>query len=368
MRENPFKKATKLHTKLRMALSGPSGSGKTYSALSIAKYLAEDGPIAVIDTEKERAKLYSDIFTFDHVALISYEPQNYIEMIKAAEQFGYKVLVIDSLSHCWFGKNGLLEFVDMKAASKTENKFTAWRYATPLYNQLIDTMLGCNMHLIVTMRSKTDYVMEEYNENNHRRSKIRKVGLQPVMRDGIEYEFDITGDMDMENNLIVDKTRCSELRGKVFHEPGQDIATIVLNWLKEEKLSNNLVNDEHLQQSELDSSNRNTLIKEIKELIPQAHTTMAKLLDQIMRVFHKSSIDELTTAEINSVAEGLRNEANSCSSLKFLIGEALKEEATHSSQPIRELDLSGKPKKELKAIHENLENRLIDLRKQPAVA
>ena len=36
-----------------------------------------------------------------------------------------------------------------------------------------------------------------------------KVGLAPVQRDGLEYEFDLVCSMDEENDLLVDKTRCS---------------------------------------------------------------------------------------------------------------------------------------------------------------
>jgi ATP-dependent protease Clp ATPase subunit len=50
--ELQFRKAVKHGAKLRLAVCGPSGSGKTYTLLKLATELG--GPIAVVDTERER--------------------------------------------------------------------------------------------------------------------------------------------------------------------------------------------------------------------------------------------------------------------------------------------------------------------------
>src|SRR5262245_23418069 len=106
---NPFVKATKTQAKLRMALYGPAGSGKTWTALALAIGLAKGGKIALLDTEHTSAVKYADKFDFDTLALESFHPQKYMDAIQAAEQAGYAVLVIDSLSHAWSGKDGALE-------------------------------------------------------------------------------------------------------------------------------------------------------------------------------------------------------------------------------------------------------------------
>src|SRR5690606_13664649 len=98
-----FRKATKQQSRLRMALIGPSGSGKTYTALRIGSHLGDR--IAVIDTERGSASKYADKFEFDVMELDSFHPQKYIDGIKAAEAEGYDVLIIDSLSHAWMGKD-----------------------------------------------------------------------------------------------------------------------------------------------------------------------------------------------------------------------------------------------------------------------
>jgi len=225
-----FRKATKKEAKLRMALIGPSGSGKTYTGLLLARALAEGGKIAVIDTERGSASKYADMVEFDVLEPDSFHPQVYIDAIREAEQAGYSVLLIDSLSHAWTGKDGALELVD-RAAKKTKSgsTFHAWREVTPLHNALVDAMIGCKLHLIATMRAKTEYVSEA---DERGKTRIRKLGLAPVQRDGLEYEFDIVADLDLDNTLIVSKSRCPGLTGAVIQKPtGEEVAAILREWL-----------------------------------------------------------------------------------------------------------------------------------------
>lgn len=224
-----FKKATKAQAKLRLGLVGPSGSGKTYTALQLATHLVPGGRVAVIDTERGSASKYADLFEFDVIEPDTFSPKVYVEAIQAAERAGYDVLVIDSLSHAWMGKDGALELVDAAAKrSRSANSFAAWRDVTPLHNEMIDAILGARLHVIATLRAKTEYVIEE----DARGKKVpRKVGMQPVQRDGLEYEFDVVGDMDHDNNFIVGKTRCTALAGAAIHKPGADLAATLRAWL-----------------------------------------------------------------------------------------------------------------------------------------
>lgn len=222
-----FQKAVKYGALLRLALIGTSGSGKTYSALAIATGLGL--PIAFIDTERGSARKYADLFDFDVLELDSFSVDNFIAAINAAEKGGYRVLVIDSLSHAWSGKDGILEFVDMETAkSRAKNAYTSgWRAATPKHNQLVDAILGCKMHVIACMRSKSEYVMEEVNG----KKVPRKVGLQPVQREGMEYEFDVLGDLDQDHNLVISKSRCAAIDNMLFPKPGAEFAAILNEWL-----------------------------------------------------------------------------------------------------------------------------------------
>lgn len=229
-----FQKATRKQVKARIALAGPTGSGKSYTALVTATALAKayNTKIAVIDTEKGSASLYSDIFDFDVVELISYSVENYLDAMHDAADAGYGVLVIDSLSHAWAGKDGLLEFVDKEAArSSSKNSYMAWRNATPLHNQLVDGMLMYPGHIIVTMRSKTAYEMQK--DESTGKIKPVKIGMQPIQRDGIEYEFTITGDMDLDHTLIISKSRAASLADKVYRKPGREWTENLIAWLQE---------------------------------------------------------------------------------------------------------------------------------------
>jgi hypothetical protein len=221
-----FQKATKKQSRARIGLCGPAGSGKTYTGLLLATNLGQR--VAVIDTERGSASKYADEFQFDVVELDYFDPRRYVEAIRAAEQAGYDVCLIDSLSHAWNAEGGVLQLVDQ---AEMRQKFTkGWREATPIHNQLVNAMLQSRMHIIATMRAKTEYVVEKDRNGN---SVPRKIGLAPIQRDGMEYEFDIMADLDWDNNLIVTKTRCRALAGKTINKPGSDVARIVNDWLSD---------------------------------------------------------------------------------------------------------------------------------------
>jgi hypothetical protein len=223
-----FRKAIKRDAKLRLAVCGPSGSGKTYTLLNVATEVG--GPIAVVDTEHGSASKYADIFDFDVLELDSYDPARLIAIIDDVVKKGYRVLCVDSLSHFWIGKDGELDKVDRAARRMhTPNSFAAWKEVTPLHNALIDKIVSSPLHILASMRAKTEWVIDRDERTG--KTAPRKVGLAPVMRDGIEYEFDVCGDMDQENTLVITKTRCPKLAGGVFTKPGKELAELLKEWL-----------------------------------------------------------------------------------------------------------------------------------------
>ena len=227
-----FTKAVKAEAKARIAVTGPSGSGKTYSALMWATTLAEGGKIAVIDTERDSAKLYADRFDFDSLTMSApYHPNRLIEALKAAETEGYACVVIDSLTHFYNGQGGLLELVDQAGAAAKGNSFAGWKVATPIQQQMVDAILNFNGHIIATMRSKTEWTLERDERTG--RTAPKKVGLAPQQRDGIEYEFTLVVEMDTDHRTIIGKTRCESLADKVFApNKGVEGAQEFLTWLK----------------------------------------------------------------------------------------------------------------------------------------
>jgi len=228
--DNPFLKAVKVQALLRLALTGPSGSGKTYTALLLATTLIPDAKVAVIDTERGSASKYADLFDFDVVELSEFNPAVYVRALECAQEHGYNVVVMDTISHAWAGTGGVLEIVDNVAAkSKNPNKFAAWNEGTKVQNKFIDAILDCPMHVIATMRSKMDHVQETNTKTG--KMEVRKVGMAPIQRDGIEYEFDVVADMQIDNTMIVTKSRCPQLHEKVIAKPDAKVSTVLRTWL-----------------------------------------------------------------------------------------------------------------------------------------
>lgn len=223
-----FQKAVRQVAKLRLALSGPSGSGKTYSALLIASGIVPIEKVAVVDTENGSANLYANLGTYSVLTLHPpYTPKKYIEAIHAAEQEGFELVIIDSLSHAWNGEGGLLEQKDKATDAKYKgNGWAAWREVTPEYNKLIETMLNSPCHIIATMRAKTEYMQDDSNG----RKRIVKVGAAPIQRDGIEYEFTVVFDLSIDHVATVNKDRTRLFDGQYF-VPTPDVGKTLKQWL-----------------------------------------------------------------------------------------------------------------------------------------
>lgn len=212
----------------RIALAGPSGSGKTWTALTTARELAPK--VAVIDTERGSAKKYAgdDGFTFDVLEMTHFDPRDLVKALAAAGAAGYGCVVVDSLSHFWMGSGGMLEQVDNAAKRGGGNSFGGWKEARPMERQMIEALLGYPGHVVVTMRTKTEWVVEE---NDKGKKVPRKIGTRPEQREGIEYEFDLVGDMDLEHTLVVSKSRIAPLADQVIRRPDGEFGQQVAKWV-----------------------------------------------------------------------------------------------------------------------------------------
>jgi hypothetical protein len=225
-----FKKAVKYDARGRVALVGPPGSGKSYTALILARQLAgPQGKIAAVDTEHGSLSKYADLFDFDVIELDSFSPENFMAAITAAEQGKYDVFCCDSLSHFWTGKDGALEFVDM-ASKRHKDQMGGWKDFRPHERAMVDRMVASPCHVIVTMRTRTEYA-DQVDERTGKKKRV-KIGLQPVQREGLEYEFDLVGYMDEDNAFIVDKTRCPFYSAKTITRPADRDFEPFSEWLK----------------------------------------------------------------------------------------------------------------------------------------
>lgn len=236
-----FKKAERKHAKLHLALAGPPGSGKTLTGLILAHYIAKNlgkGRVAVIDTERGRSRLYAghvlpdgDVLDFDvEDKLPNFSPAAFVTAIRAAEKDGYDMILVDSTSHEWRGAGGVLEKVDNAAASG--NKWAGWRVGTPAHNEFVDALLQSKCHIIGTMRSKTEWILEEVvNRQGVKTQAPKAVGVGVVQRDDTDYEFDFVGLFDDQHTLKITKTCFKAIDGKSFSEPGADLAQVFVDWL-----------------------------------------------------------------------------------------------------------------------------------------
>ena len=221
-----FEPATKAGAKARIALTGPPGSGKTYTALALAFGLGRG--VVVVDTERGTASKYAGLngWEFQRLNVHSYSPQSLVEILGAAAGQGFEVLILDSWSHYWEGIDGMLEQVDRRSGA---NKFTSgWKEMRPEERRMVDALLAFPGHLIVTLRSKVEYVIVE---NERGKKEPRKVGLKPIQREGVEYEFDLVGDLDLDNKMTVSKTRMPELARRIIPEPGTELGEQIKAWL-----------------------------------------------------------------------------------------------------------------------------------------
>jgi DNA polymerase III delta prime subunit len=227
-----FKQAVRTAKKAKIALDGPSGSGKTATALRLARGLAgPDGKVAVIDTERGSASLYAGRFggAWDvDDEMPDYSPKGLMARIREAEAAGYAALVVDSLSHFWMGTGGELEMVDAAKKRTGGNGFAGWKEVTPIHNDLIQCILTSRLHIVCTMRTKVEWVVEK---DERGKNVPKKIGTAPVQRDGMDFEFDLYAHMQ-EAEMVVAKTRLEVVPlNSTYREPGEALGEKIGAWL-----------------------------------------------------------------------------------------------------------------------------------------
>ena len=274
-----YVKAEKKKSKLRLAIFGVAGSGKTMTSLRIAKGIG--GKVALIDTEKGSAAKYADRFDFDIAELETPIIDNYIIAISTAQSCGYDVLIIDSLSHGW---QELLDEVNRIAKAKFKgNTFSAWSEGTPKQRKLINAILSFRGHLIATMRSKTEYALN----NDNGKMQPSRVGLSPEQGKDIEYEFDMLMEISQENIARVLKDRTGKYQEAIIEKPGEELGKSLITWLNE---------GVETTQAEMQ---KNELIRQFREIAQGVE------LNDRQQIFLKD-IEKRHSDDIASAIDGLR--------------------------------------------------------------
>ncbi|MCX6323024.1 MAG: AAA family ATPase [Sphingobacteriales bacterium] len=270
-----LQKASRKKAKIKLALQGPSGSGKSIGALLIAFGLCGNwSKIAVIDTENHSADLYSDLGDYNTISIAPpFSPEKYIQAIKLCEESKMEVVIIDSVSHEWDGSGGILDI----HSGMSGNSFTNWGKLTHRHNAFVQTMLQSPCHIIGTIRSKQDYVLNEKN------GKIvpEKVGLKGVQRDGLDYEFTIVFDIDSKHNAVVSKDRTSLFINVPEFRIGVETGKQINEWcLKGEDITQSVMEGITLE-----------IVSE-EQLLQQIH--ICDTVDKLLALFNKHPIYQET--------------------------------------------------------------------------
>lgn len=217
-----LRKSQRTQAKIKLALQGSAGSGKTYSSLLLAQGLCNGdlSKVAIIDTENGSADLYSHLGDYNVLTLEApFTPENYIKAMEECERAGIEVIIIDSISHEW---DELLDYHSKLAG----NSFTNWAKVTPRQKAFIDKILQIKAHVIATMRTKQDYVL------NQKDGKFipEKVGLKSVQRDGVDYEFTLVFEIDIKHFVVASKDRTGIFAGKHDFIISEKTGKEILDW------------------------------------------------------------------------------------------------------------------------------------------
>jgi hypothetical protein len=225
-----FKEASRKDIRMKMCVAGPSGGGKTWSSLEIAKGIlgGDLSNCGVLQTESGRAQCYLDKGNFKILEMTPpFSPDKFIEGISAAEKAGLKVLIIDSISDEWSGIGGSLD-MHQDASEVTKNSFTAWKKITPKHEAVFNKILSSPIHIICTVKKKTDYVMEP---GANGKVQPKRVGVKDIQREGTEYRWMLQFDLDQETNLAtVAKDNTSLFQGKPAFKITAETGKLIRDW------------------------------------------------------------------------------------------------------------------------------------------
>lgn len=217
-----LRQSERKQAKIKVALQGSSGSGKSLSGLLLAKGLVDGqlDKVAVIDTENGSANLYAHIGNYNVLSLLPpYTPEKLIEAIDVCLKASMEVIILDSISQAW---EELLDF----HSKLPGNSFANWSKVTQRQKAFINKILLADAHIIATMRTKQEYVLQQKDG----KFIPEKVGLKAIQRDDVSYEFTIVFDIDSKHFAIASKDRTNLFSGKPKFMINTATGKRVLDW------------------------------------------------------------------------------------------------------------------------------------------
>lgn len=181
-----FAPAVREQVSLLIALAGASGSGKTFSALRLARGFAPTGKIAFVDTEARRGLHYAGQFDFLHADMRPpFKPAAFIEAIRAAEQAGAEVVIIDSFSHEYDGEGGIMDWADQLAESGVKSPGN-WKDPKLAHKKMMNALLQCRASLIFCLRADEKI---EIGKDDRGKTVVRPLGWMPICEKRFMFEM-----------------------------------------------------------------------------------------------------------------------------------------------------------------------------------
>lgn len=276
-----LQQAKRHQVKLRIGLSGPSGFGKSYSALLLAYGMTNDWKkIALIDTENNSASLYSHLGDFNVLSLEEpFTPERYIKAIQVCEQADMSVIIIDSISHEWQSKGGCLEIQEQLGG-----RFQDWAKVTPRHNAFIDAIILSKCHVITTSRRKVDYSIDKGSDG---KTKVSKLGMKEITREGFEYELTVNFEFLNDNHLVsTSKDRTGLFAGKPEFIINSSTGKKLMDWCNEgisiEEITNEINSCTTEESLKIIYAQYPHLSKELYPLVVARKEALDKLNNQVI--------------------------------------------------------------------------------------
>lgn len=346
-----------------LALVAPSGAGKTIGALKLAKGIIEKmypelseeevwKKVGFIDTEHKRSKIYANtssfgttIDSFKHIDFPSpYTIGRLDQAVKLLKDNGCEVIIIDSASHFWEGEGGILEL-----HQNNGGRFQDWKETNKDYQEFIRIITGekYDVDVISGIRTKQDYQAETTETG---KLEVKKLGLKPVQRDNLEYEFHIALTIDMNHIAKASKDNSGIFEGhprRLEVEDGHKLHA----WLREgvDVLS------ERKKQKEEEEAKKKADLEKRQKLSEEARSytqTGMKEMDEyaqsiIDRIEKKTGKNKLHLAPSDRLEEMIKYLDETYRKAKKKYGSEQKNEAPKEEAPTEEEE-----KKTLKGLRE----------------
>ena len=211
MAEFLLQPATRKAVAPKVILAGPSGSGKSLSALLLAAGMidvrtdADWADIVVADADNLSSTYYVDTaftvgdgvnepvecVTIGRFTLIDfkppYHPDRWIKLINEVVEAKKKILILDNFSAEWEGDGGVLDWT-----RRLGGRASDWSITDPAHNRVLDAIRKAPIPIIATLREKQAIeIMKVPDGRGGEKTEVRKLGMKPKQREGIEYEFDL---------------------------------------------------------------------------------------------------------------------------------------------------------------------------------